>query len=194
MRRTVGNGRGVFSQQGSQSIKSGKVRRSSRFSATLEVKEDWDIFIDSRNLAAEIGDGLMRHFSSTVRRDVNPETGRKNPKYYITDDGRIEERNNAAEMAKYLRRTNMNTTGRYASGWRVNTFKSRTIYYFKDVKASMRNKRESNRRGDGQAIWLGLGGVSQGIIANRVTEWMEKVIEGEEFRKDTEARAWGRGV
>lgn len=155
------------------------------------------MFVDSRHLGAEVGDGMIKHFRSTIGRDVNPETGQRNPRTFQTKSGRWLERpaDRPGFMLKHLTRTITHSEGRWmGKGGRqvISLHRTNMRFYFNSLQANAINKYDSDRKGKGRAVYLGTGGQVQRIIGYRVGRWLDLVVAGKKPRDDSRARALGK--
>lgn len=174
-----------------------RLRTRSKFIARFETDRDFDLDMDSRHLGYMIGDSLKSHFRKSILRDVNPETGQKNPQTYRTKRGRWRERNpeNNELIASELRRTVTSTVGKWTGkGGRQQISLARCQFriYPQSKEARALNKFESLRpHHAGRAFYMGTGGKVRPLIDTEIGKWMDLVMAGHTFKPDTKAKAYG---
>lgn len=190
-RRTEGGARVGTSALVSRRTQRFKTR--SKFTVAFEPKEDWDVFLDSRHLNRRIGDRLRKHYLRSIRDDRNPETGQANPVTYRTESGRWRERSKSIGrvMAGALRRTITTSEASWGGGAkRISLARTRMKFYFADPKAAAVNKFDSTRKHN-RAYYLGTGGKVRPLFDQEIGKWMDLVLDGHEFPRDTKTDAWG---
>lgn len=181
-------------QAGSKSAKTGRVSSKAKFTASLEADASWIVYVDSRDLCMLTGEPVLKHIKDSIRRDVNPETGAPNPTEIRRADGEYVPRKvNGNEMASHVTRTVTDSTRRWGPGGKkIAQDRTRLKVYFNSRKYAALNKRDSNRTGKNRAVYLGLGGKLSRHLANGTTQWMDGVLAGDKFEKDTLSRARGQ--
>lgn len=194
-RKTKGGGR--VGRKGFVSNRTGRLRQSSRFTASFETDQDFDLYLDSRHLQKKIGDTLKQYYVRSIKADENPETGQANPATYKTEKGRWRERNGSKAhrnyMASNLRRTIVSTNSSWGGGGkRISYSRTRMKFYFQDLPARGINKFESTRKHN-RAYYLGVGGRVRPLIDRKLGEWMDLVMDGHKFQwpPDSKSDAWG---
>jgi hypothetical protein len=180
-------------------VKRGRKMKGS-WSASFEPSKEWEIYCNSRDLQAVVGTVIFKHLRSSIKGDRNPETGRRH-KRFASDTAIARQRAHVAksrgdgkidldEMANSLRRTITDSTRRWgAGGKRISQSRTRMKFYFADRKYAAINKTDSTRKGKDRRIWLGVGGSVGSKIAPAIEKWLDVVLEGQRFDRDTGQRA-----
>ena len=179
------------------SNKTGRLRKSNRFTAEFVTDRDFDLYLDSRHLQKKIGDTLKPYFERCIMADVHPENGQANPLTYRTKGGQWRQRDTSNAQKRYmvrnLHRTIVSTNTSWGGGGkRISYARTRMKFYFDEPNARLRNYYDRWRSRD-RAFYLGLGGRVRPMIDKKVGEWMDLVIEGHRFQwpPDSKSDAWG---
>jgi hypothetical protein len=173
------------------------------WSAEFVPSEEWAIYCNSRDLQAVVGTEIFKHLRSSIKGNRDPETGKQHRKVQAdTAHGRQREhvgwmlgsRANTGidtdEMASHLRRTITDSTRRWgAGGKRISQARTRMKFYFADRKYAAINKIDLRRKGKDRIVWLGVGGSVSRKIAPAIEKWMDIMLAGQQFDKDTGQRA-----